>query len=444
VTRARARFKRTVFANGLILVSERQPGFKSLAIGVWVKVGTRNERPREAGMSHFLEHMLFKGTDTRTALDIALQVDQVGGDFNAFTGREFTCFHVLLLARDAGLAFDILGDVVLNSTFDAEELERERKVILQEITMAEESPEEIAYDIYFELIYGRHGLGTPILGSENSVRKLKRADVLRYFKRYYRPDQLVISVAGDVSHEQVKKMLRPLIRRNWPGRPEGREARAIRRERPPAAEPAPKVRDGRWWIKRDTEQVHLIWGVESPSYSSRDRYAASLLNVHLGGGMSSTLFQEIREKHGLAYTVYSSLSPYRDSGVFSIYAATNMSQVPLCLKLIEECVQQLRGELLTHEQLQVAKENLKGTILLSADSVESRMMSIANNEMFLKEYMSAEEVCRGIDAVTPADIRRLARKLFKPGRASVLALGPKPSKQVMAKFKPILPKRYNR
>ncbi|MCM2279420.1 MAG: insulinase family protein [Oligoflexia bacterium] len=421
--------RKTVFKNGLTLLTERLPEFKSLAIGFWVKAGTRHEVPREAGLSHFLEHMLFKGTETRTALEIAREVDQVGGDFNAFTSREYTCFHITLLDRDVGLGLDILSDVVLNSNFDAAELERERKVILQEISMVEESPEELVHDVFFEKIYGRHGLGRPILGTEASVRRMKRGDLLRFFRKHYRPDQVIVSVAGNVTHQAVKKKLGRLARGAWPGR----QYQAPSRRKLGFA-PAPSLREGRWWMVRPTEQVHLVWGVEGPTYSSRDRFAAFLLNVHLGGGMSSSLFQEIREKNGLAYTVYSNLSPHIDSGVFSIYAACGMKQVPLCLKLIEECVHKLKKELLTPEELQVIKDNLKGTILLSSDSSESRMSSIARNELFLGAYVPPEEVCRQIDAVTPQDVRRVARKLLREGKRCILALGPKPPRSVRSRL----------
>ncbi len=432
----RRQLKKTVFQNGLTLLTERHSEFKSLSIGIWVKAGTRHERPHEAGVSHFLEHMLFKGTEKRTALEIAREVDQVGGEFNAFTTREYTCFHLLLLSRDLGLGMDILSDILLDSQFDQEEMERERKVILQEISMVEESPEELAHDLYFELIYGRHGLGRPILGTETSIRRMRRSDLLRYFRKHYRPDQLIISVAGDVSHETVKKKLKSLIKKNWSGRRPGPESR-----RELGFEPAPHVREGCWWIKRSTEQVHLVWGVEGPRYHSRDRFAALLLNVYLGGGMSSALFQEIREKNGLAYTVYSSLSPFIDSGVFTIYAATGMNQVPLCLRLIEECAYKLRKSLLSEDELQMVKDNLKGTILLSSDSVESRMSSIAKNEIFFNRFFSVEDVCQMIDQVGPADIRRVARKILGKSTPSILALGPKPSKQVSAKLRPTLLRR---
>jgi predicted Zn-dependent peptidase len=429
----RPQFKKTVFDNGLTLLTERHPEFRSLSIGFWVKAGTRHEAPREAGLSHFLEHMLFKGTESRSALDIARAVDQVGGEFNAFTAREHTCFHILLLDRDIGLGLDILSDVILNSDFDAEELERERKVILQEISMVEESPEELVHDLFFELAYGKHGLGKSILGSEASVKRTTRAELLRFFRKHYRPEKTVISIAGNISHEMIKKKLRPLTQKRWPGRPDSVKS-LVGTSGDRGYVPAPSVRSGAWWIQRPTEQVHLVWGVEGLSYSARDRFASFLLNTYLGGGMSSSLFQEIREKNGLAYTVYSSLSAFSDSGVFSVYSATGMSQVPLCLRLIEECVGRLKEELLSKDELQVIKDNVKGTVLLSSDSVESRMTSIAKSEIFHREHVTTEGICKMIDAVTPEDVRRVARKLLMGDRRSVVALGGRPPKSLVAKL----------
>jgi len=425
---AKPRFRKTVFANGLTLVSEQQ-ACNSLSIGVWVKAGARYERAREAGISHFLEHMLFKGTASRSALDISRSVDRVGGDFNAFTAREYTCFHLLLLNRDLALGLDILSDIILNSEFDAEELERERKVILQEISMVEESPEELVHDLFFERCYGRHGLGRPVLGTSNSVRNMRRADLLRFFRKHYCPSRMIVSVAGDVSHESVRRRLKQLGKASWPGRPRHKQTKGEL-----GFEPSPALRSGRWWAHSSVEQAHIVWGVEAPSFASRDRFATFLLNVYLGGGMSSELFQEIREKKGLAYTVYSSLSPFLDSGVFTIYAATAAPQVPLCLKLIEECVERTKRTLLTHEELQTIKQNLQGTILLSSDSVESRMSSIAKNDIFLKRYVTVEEVCRAIEVVTPQDIRRVARKIFKGDRRSIQFFGPKPSPQMVSRL----------
>lgn len=382
------------------------------------------------GVSHFLEHMLFKGTRSRSALDIAREVDQVGGEFNAFTARELTCFHILLLDRDYRLGLDILTDVLLNSDFKKDEFERERRVILQEIAMVEESPEELVHDLFYELVYPSHGLGRPILGTQKSIKKLQRSDMIQFFRDYYRPDQLVISVAGDVSHEVLVRALGPLGRKPWPGRP--KTFREV-----PSLIAAPEMRMGTWWVERPTEQVHLIWGVPGPHYASKDRFAAFLLNVYLGGGMSSALFQEIREKNGLAYTVYSNLSPFIDTGTFSIYAATGMAQVPLCLRLIEESIQKIQKKPLSASELRVIQDNLKGTIFLSADSVESRMSSIAKNEIFLNRHFSVKEVCKQIDAVTPEDLQRVAKFLFRDDRRSILALGPKPSRSVEAQLKPL-------
>ncbi len=421
-------FQKTVFENGLTLVTERLTGFRSLSLGVWVKTGTRHETSKSAGVSHFLEHMLFKGTTTRSALQIAKEIDQVGGEFNAFTAREHTCFHLLLLDQDYQLGLDILIDILLNSTFKPDEFERERRVILQEISMVEESPEELAYDIYFEKVYGSHGLGKPILGTERSVKQMRREDLIDFFRSHYRPEQLIISVAGDISHEAVKRKLKVLTHAKWPGR--GLTPALV----PARQNAAPRVQPGSWWVNRPTEQVHLIWGVEGPQFASPDRFAIFLLNVYLGGGMSSSLFQEIREKNGLAYTVYSSLSPFVDSGVFSIYAATQLEQVPLCLSLVEECIQKVKKKGLSRSDLRMIQDNLKGTILLSSDCVESRMSSIAKNEIFLGRYVSVKEVCKEVERVTAQDIQRVANQLFCQDKRSVFALGPKPTPKIARKF----------
>jgi predicted Zn-dependent peptidase len=430
--KGRPLFRKTTFANGLTLISERHPKMRSLSIGIWVKTGTRYERAREAGISHFLEHMLFKGTETRTALQIAREVDQVGGEFNAFTAREYTCFHVLVLNRDIGLAVDILSDVLLNSAFEPGEMELERKVILQEIAMLEENPEELATDLFFEKAYGRHGLGRQILGYDASVRRMRRGDLLRYFRKHYEPSQLLISVSGDVSHESLVRRFRPLSKGRWPGRPGRAGSRKAL-----GFEPAPKVRPGVWWIPRKTEQAHLVWGVETVRYTSKDRFAALLLNSYLGVGMSSLLFQEIREKHGLAYSVYSTHSASRDSGILYVYAGTAPSQVPVCLKLIEECAYSLCAKKLSEEELQSVKNNLKGSILLAADNVESKMSRIAKAEIFFGKYTDVEGVCEMIDEVTPQDVRRVARKIFGSGKRSILVLGPKPSRQAMARVRAV-------
>lgn len=438
-SRALHKVRRTVLRNGLTVLTERTPGFRALSIGIWVRAGTRHERPREAGISHFLEHMVFKGTETRSAMEITRQVERVGGEFNAFTTREYTCFHITLLDRDLELGMEILSDIVMSSTFDPVELERERKVILQEIAMVEESPEEISQDLYFELIYGKHGLGRSILGTANSVRKMRRSDLIRYFRKHYRPENVIVSVAGNVPHAKVIRALKPLARRNWPGRQAKRvSAREL------GFESAPKIREGLWWIPRPTEQAHVVWGVEAPKYTSRDQAAVLLLAAHMGGGMSSHLFQEIREKNGLAYTIYSNLNSYFDSGVFSVYVGSAPNQAATCLRLIEEAAIRMCTTRMSDEELQEVKDSVRGMMLLSTDNVESLMQSNAVDEIYFGEIYSVSEVCDEIEKITPADIRRVARKIFGPGRRSILVYGPRPSPSVRRKLRPQFPRKYRR
>lgn len=431
------RTKRTVLKNGLTVLTERLPGFKSLSIGIWVRAGTRHEKPREAGISHFLEHMVFKGTLKRTAAEITREVERVGGEFNAFTTREYTCFHITLLNRDLELGMEILSDILMGSTFDAEEFEREKRVILQEIAMVEEAPEEIAQDLYYELLYGKHGLGRSILGTANSVRKMRRSDLIRYFRKHYRPDNMIVSVAGDVSPARVTRSLKQLTKRNWPDRPK----RALSK-REDGFQPSPKIRDGFWWIKRPTEQAHIVWGVEVPKYSSRDQTALVLMASYLGGGMSSYLFQEIREKQGLAYTVYSSLNTFSDSGTFHVYVGAPGGQVATCLKIIEEGAVRLCHQKITQEELDEVRESLKGMMLLSSDNAESIMQSNAVDEIYFRELYPIEQICEELDEVTPADIKRVARKIFSHRKRSILVYSPRPSTTVRRKLKPVFPKKY--
>lgn len=440
--RARAsnrRARKTQLTNGLTVLTEKIDGFQSVSIGIWVRAGTRHERPHEAGISHFLEHMLFKGTETRTAMEITRAVEGVGGEFNAFTTREYTCFYVNLLARDLELGLEILSDIVLSSTFDGEELERERKVISQEIAMVEETPEELSQDIYFELLYGRHGLGRPILGTENSVRKMRRSDLLRYFRKHYRPDNLVVSVAGNVNHARVLRALGGLRKRNWPGRPVKKLS-----AREEGFLPAPKINDGLWWVARPTEQAHLVWGVEAPRFATRSQAAILVLAAFLGGGMSSLLFQEIREKNGLAYTVYSNLSAFLDSGILSVYVGCSKRQVATCLRLIEDAVERVATLKMTEEELREVKESLKGTLLMSMDSVESLMQGNAIDEIYHRDSFAIEEICNDIDGVSAGDVRRAARRLFVRGRRAVLVYGPRPTPTTRRKLKPHFPKKYRK
>lgn len=415
-------FKKTQFKNGLTLVSERRRGMNSLSIGAFVRMGSRFETINTSGVSHFLEHMLFKGTTRRSAIDLVRAIEDHGGEFNAFTDREYTCYHVLVLKKEVETALQVLEDILLNSTMVRIEFERERSVILQEILMLNDSPEDMAYDLFFERIYGRHGLGRNILGSRRSIRAMKRADLMRIYGQRYQPKNILLSVSGDIPHATLAKQLGSLATK--------RRYHSIKTPRS-VMEPAPSIRSGRWWIESDTEQCHVVWGVPSFSVDSGDRFTVALLNSYLGGGMSSLLFQEIREKNGLAYNTYSYVYPFLDSGVFTIYAGTRSSQLKKCLSLIEKSVGQMKDRLMTKNELHTAKSGLQGAILLASDDVESRMLSLGRNEMFEGEYCSPEQICRKIDQVTAQDIRRVARALFSAER-SILALGPGTTSQKQA------------
>lgn len=417
MVRLKSKFEKSTLNNGMVLVTERLPHFQSLSIGVWVNAGTRHEHPNEAGMSHFLEHMMFKGTKNRSALDIAREVDRVGGEFNAFTSREYTCFHLLLLARDLELAADIMTDVLLNSNLAEAEIERERKVVLQELAMVEDNPEELVHDLFFDHALGGHPLGKPILGTRETISSFNRDSVRSYFRRHYCPSHMVVSVAGDVEHSSVKRLLNKYLKKGM--------HKFEYASRDKANMHLPEFSSGLHSVRRDIEQSHVIVGFPGVSNVSNDRFSAFLLNTYLGGGMSSTLFQEIREKRGLAYTVYSALTPFSDSGIFSIYVGTSSSEVKNCLRLMSRELARLRKTKLKNKHLQILKDNLRGTILLNSDSVESRMSAIAKNEMFFGHYVPMNEVVRAIEKVTPDDIQRLARGLFMPQKAIVSVLGPK-------------------
>lgn len=370
-------------------------------------------------MSHFLEHMLFKGTERRTALEISREIEQVGGEFNAFTTRESTCFHMTLLRRDIELGAEILSDILLESAFEQKELDRERKVILKEIAMTADSPEEFAFDSLFERLYGDHPLGRNILGTASSIRRMTRAQVLKYFRTHYRPERVLIVAVGDVSHSKVVQAFRSLKRRKWPGRGDALPAMSFR------SLPAPRPGHSASWIRRSGEQAHLLWCVEGLRHTSKDRFAAGLLNLRLGVGMSSRLFQEIREKRGLAYSVYSTAFSFIDSGLWVVYVGTSAAHSRECAKIVAATLREMAENRLSEDELVALKNNLKGNLLLASDDVESRMLSISNGELFSQEHLSIKEICARIDTVTAADIQRVARKSFLSDARTFLGVGPR-------------------
>ena len=406
-------YRRSVLTNGTVVITERAESFRSLAIGVFVKGGSRHETPKQAGLAHFLEHMMFKGTDKRTSFQIARDVDLVGGDFNAMTTREYTAFHISLPSRSVDFALELLSDIIKHSRFDPVEIERERQVILQEFAMTEEDPEEYVHDILFEKVYGSHPLGRNILGSESTVKNFTRNDVLEYFHRHYYSGNIVITMAGDVDHDLVVRQLNALLG-DFKGKRRALSKAALRK---------PKFVPGIHIQRSETEQVHLVVACESYPIAHEQRIAAFLLNAYLGGNMSSSLFQLIREQKGYAYTVYSSLAPFRDSGIMAMYVATSTKNAGDSLRLIWQETQRLCQQPLRDEELQVAKSSVMSSVELGSDSMETRMFALAKSELFYDQQVSDRDICAMIDKVTPLDVWRAARDLFSPDRWMVVGLG---------------------
>lgn len=407
--------KRSLLNCGMTLVTERLPQFKSAAIGVWVRAGSRHEASPERGLSHFLEHMMFKGTHSKTALEIAREVDRAGGEFNAFTSREYTCFHLLLLGKDLPLGIEVLADVLLNSKLDESEVLREKRVIQQEIDMVNDSPEEVLFDQLFFQAFGGHALGQPILGPRGQVGRYRRSDLARYFKKHYDPSKMVVSVAGDVDHGHIKKLLNIAFKNLSP---------TGGRERVLPNVTKPRFVPGESYISKDTEQLHIALALPGLKVADPGRFALGVLNTHLGGGMSSRLFQEIRESRGLAYSVYSSQSSFIDIGVTTLYAGTSPKNAGLCLKLMGEEAAKLKKMRLTKVELELIKENLKKTILINEDSIEGHMTNLARAEMFFGRDITLAQAFRAISRVTAKDVQDMAKYVFNVNRTRAIMLGP--------------------
>jgi predicted Zn-dependent peptidase len=415
-------FERSVLNNGTVLVTEKAKSFQSLSIGVWVKGGSRHETPSQAGMAHFLEHMMFKGTGKRSSLDIARDVDLVGGDFNAMTTREYTCFHLTLPHPEMDFALELLTDILKDSRFDPTELERERMVVLQEFAMVEESPEEWVHEVLFDKAFGGHPLGRPILGTEKVLRSFTREDVQGYFQQHYYSKNIVITMAGDLDHKVVVKKLNKLL--------DGFQG--VKRPLPKSCLTRPRFHSGTHIIRKDTDQAHITLACESYPIQHKNRLAAFLLNAFLGGNMSSALFQEIREKKGYAYTVYSSLAPFTDTGLFGMYVATSPKQVGDCMHLMREQVEKLKATPIDDKDLQIAKNSVKSAVRMGSDSMETRMYSLAKSELFYDSQKSDQEICDMIDQVSGLDIWRVARELFHKDRWLIVALGDIKKSQLQA------------
>jgi predicted Zn-dependent peptidase len=396
--------------DGLTLVTESMPDVRSVAIGVWVKRGSRHEPAEAGGVSHFIEHMVFKGTKTRSAERIAEEVDSIGGYMDAFTAKEYASFHLKVLDEHLPLAAEILGDIVLHPAFDPAEMAKEKKVIFEEINMVEDTPDDLVMELFTEAFWPDHPLGRPILGTKRTVERFRREDLAEHFAKVYTPANLLVVAAGHVEHGAVSA----LVARHFAG---------LRRRRVPSNGHAPlAAATTTTRSKRQLEQVHVCLGVPAPAQGHPDRYAAYVLNTVLGGSMSSRLFQNVRERRGLAYSISSGIAAYSDAGALSVYAGTSLEAAPLVVRLTLEEMRRLAGEPLRADELRRAKDHLKGGLLLSLESTVSRMSHAARQEIAFGQQLPVGAILAGIEAVSADDVERLAASMFA-GRVAASALG---------------------
>ncbi|OUM99769.1 MAG: hypothetical protein BAA04_04490 [Firmicutes bacterium ZCTH02-B6] len=402
--------KQAVLPNGTRVITERVPGVRSVAVGVWVDAGSRDETAEQSGIAHFVEHMLFKGTRRRSARDIAEAIDATGGQLNAFTTKETTCYYARVLDEHLPLALDILADMLFESAFRPEDIAREREVILEEIRLAEDTPEDLVHDVFEKALFGTHPLGRPVLGSEHTVAACTRQDLVRFVQAHYTPEDLVIAAAGNVDHAALLDHLARLF--DSPSRSgSGRGSTAL------------SYRPSYLMVEKDCEQVHLCAGVPALHRTHPQRFALHLLDTILGGGMSSRLFQELRENRGLVYSTYSYHSGYRDTGVLAVYAGTSPDKASEVLELIKaELASVHRGDISAAE-LDRAKQQAKGALMLSLENTTARMSRLGRAALDDRPYLSPRELMRRIDAVTLDDVRRLADELLPPERLTVVGLG---------------------
>jgi predicted Zn-dependent peptidase len=400
---------KTVLDNGIRVISEHIPHLHSASIGVWVATGSRHEKDSERGISHFIEHMLFKGTERRTARDIAREIDSVGGVLNAFTSRECTCYYAKVLDSFLPKAVDLLADILLNSLFADEEIEKERQVILQEIGMIEDTPDDLIHDLFTRNFWAGHPLGKPIIGTTESVSSFTGAMAHEYRQRRYLPGNIIISAAGRVDHDELVKLLAPFAALA-PG--EAEEVGSV---------PVPFAGIERF--ERDLEQVHLCLGTRGISHTHADRHAGYLMNTLLGSGMSSRLFQEIRERRGLVYSVYSYLSPHTDVGSLVIYAGAEEGRIAEVVDLTLAELKRLKREPVPAEELEAARNHFAGHMLLSLESSDNRMTRLAKTELHFGRNIPVEELLEAFRRVTEEDIMALANNLFDDSSLSLALMG---------------------
>jgi predicted Zn-dependent peptidase len=403
--------RRQLLPNGLIILTEEMQHIRSVSIGIWIKTGSRDEDPQWNGISHFVEHMVFKGTKHRTAEDIARQVDSIGGNMDAFTAKECICFNVKVLDEHLPIALDVLGDLTLNPIFDVQDITRERGVILEEIKMDEDSPDYLVHEIFAQNFWKDHPLGKPILGTRDTVRKFERERVLDFYSQRFIPGNLIICAAGNLKHEQFVELVAKHFGEMKPatngfhGAAPKTVSRIILRN------------------KKALEQVQICVGVPSHPIAHEKRHASYILNTLLGGGMSSRLFQNIRERQGLAYAIYSDLNPYRDTGCLSVYAGTSRESAAKVVQSVVSEFRKLKAEPVSPDELRRAKDQLKGSLMLSLESSTARMSNLARQEMYFDRFYGMDQLIERIEAVTAENLKELADEFFRTDSIAVTILG---------------------
>jgi len=404
-------YQKTVLPNGVRVITEEIDHVRSVAIGLWVGAGSRDEREGYEGISHFIEHMFFKGTKNRTARQLAESLEAVGGQLNAFTTKEYTCFYAKVLDEDLDLAVDVLSDMFFSSLFDVNDIEKEKKVVIEEIKMYEDSPDELIHDLFSEYVWNDHPLGKPILGTVDSINALTREKICDYLGHHYAPENLVVAVAGKIKHKDVLSKLSELYS-------------SFKRGGPRILEGTPQGLAVQRFVGKDTEQMHLIVGVPGLGQDDEDIYPMHVINNVLGGGLSSRLFQEIREQRGLAYSVYSYHSTYVDTGLFAIYAGTSPKNTREVVECILEEVQTMKKNGITTEELARTKAQIKGNLYLGLESVSSRMSRLGKTELTYNRVLTPEEVVEKLEKVTLDDVFRVMNRLWQRDKISLAAIGP--------------------
>ncbi|GJL63839.1 MAG: peptidase M16 [Nitrospirales bacterium] len=409
-------YKKVILDNGVRVVLERMSSLKSIAIGVWANVGSRNEAISESGYSHFIEHMMFKGTKRRTAAQISNEIDALGGEMNAFTTHEATAFYVKVLDQHVGHALDLLADLFHESRFSTAEIQKEKQVILEEIRMVKDDPEDLVHELHGKDVLGTHPLGRPILGEPETMTTLKRRDLLRYLQNQYHPEKTVVSIAGNFKVEELLPQLNKFF---------GGWTRPQVSQKSKDLDPWPDNGSMKARVyRKKLEQVHLCMGFKGLPVGHPDRYTANVLNTILGGGVSSRLFQQLREKRGLAYTIYSHLSGFSDGGLLTVYAATRSEEVENVVRVVCKEIQKLCRRGVTEAELQRTKTQLKGNLMLGLEGTYGRMNKLAKNELYQGRYVSLQEMIKEIDRISIDDLRLLNQQLLDLNGLVVTALGP--------------------